>query len=238
MSPDKFRVLIVDDEPSIQSLVKRYFEKNGFAVSCAGSGSEMRAILNIHPVQLVILDISLPDEDGFSLLEEIRTGCSMGVIMLTAKAELNDRLAGLNSGADDYLPKPFERSELMARSKAVLRRFSPTIDANPNRYNYSFGKWNLNTRTHQLTDKNDRLIDLSPAEYQLLLVFITYPRIVLSRDYLLQQTRGRPSSPFDRTIDVRVGKLRKKLNSDEYSKPLFETIRGAGYLLNSDVLAI
>ncbi len=170
MPSDKFRVLIVDDESSIQSLIKRYFEKNGFDVSCAGSGSEMRAILNIHPVQLVILDINLPDQDGFSLLGEIRTEHSVGVIMLTAKGKLDDRLAGLNSGADDYIAKPFELSELLARSKAVLRRFNPANDANPNRYNYSFSNWNLNTRRHQLTDKKNQLVDLSPAEYQLLFV--------------------------------------------------------------------
>ena len=236
MSPDKFRVLIVDDEPSIQYLVKRYLERNGFIVSCAGCGSEMRAILNIHPVQLVILDLGLPGESGFELLQEIRNEYSTSIIVLSSKESPCDSRYALENGADDCIVKPFDPDDLLTRSQTVLQQFIPIVDTN--RYHYVFDQWSLNTRTHQLSDRKNRFVDLSPAEYQLLLVFITYPHVVLNREYLLQQTRGRPSSPFDRTIDVRVGKLRKKLDVTGRKTPLFETVRGAGYRFNGDVTAV
>ena len=240
MSVDRFKVLVVDDEPAIAQLIKRYFLPRGFEVFSAGSGEKMREVLNKTPIQLVILDVNLPDQDGFTLLGELRSHYSLGIIMLTAKSRLDDRLAGLNSGADDYVSKPFELSELFARSKAVLRRFHP--ENHQRNHRFAFSNWIIDTRTHQITDQQDQLIDLSPAEYQLLLVFIRYPQIVLSRDYLLQQTRGRSCSPFDRTIDVRIGNLRKKLkrdHSDDHSDtPLFKTVRGIGYFLDAEVTTL
>ena len=235
-------ILIVDDELAIQSLIKRYFEKRGALVLCAGSGDEMHQYLSQQPVDLVLLDVGLPGKDGFTLLEEIKRKYAIGVIMLTAQNALQDRISGLNAGADDYVPKPFDMSELLARSNAVLRRLSvakPINHGEPDMNQYCFAGYCLNAQLRQLTiqagGEAGAIIDLSPAEFDLLHLFLRHPQTVLSRDYLLQQTRGRDASPFDRTIDVRIGQLRKKI-ADPAGGVLFETIRGGGYLLNAAVL--
>lgn len=231
------RLLIVDDEAAIRSLIKRYFEKRGGLVYGAASGTEMHQILASQPVDLILLDVQLPGKDGFALLDEIKRQYKVGVIMLTVQNELHDRLTGLNGGADDFIPKPFEMSELLARANAVLRRLAAEQPAEPapNTAQYMFNGYCLNGRTRELHNPAQQLVELSPAEFDLLLVFVKHPKTVLNRDYLLQQTRGRDASPYDRTIDVRVGQLRKKLTVGVGDEPLFKTIRGGGYMLNNKV---
>ena len=232
------QILIVDDETAIQSLVRRYFEKHGATVHCAGSGDDMHRQLQTFPVDLVFLDVHLPGKDGFTLLDEIRQDYSdTAVIMLTAQCGLNDRLAGLNGGADDYVPKPFEMSELLARAHAVLRRTGRDKQATePETCCYHFAGYQLDCKLRELRSAQGETVELSPAETDLLLVFVHHPQTVLSRDYLLQQTRGRDAAPYDRTIDVRVGQLRKKLPvGGDSAQPLFKTIRGGGYMLTASV---
>jgi len=229
------QILIVDDETAIQSLIKRYFQKNGATVYCAGSGEEMHQLLKLHAIDMVFLDVNLPDKDGFTLLDEVKQEYDAGVIMLTSQSELSDRLTGLNGGADDFVPKPFEMSELLARSNAVLRRLDRQKTApEPDTGCYLFQGYCLDNKVRELHSSELQLVDLTPAEFDLLLIFLKHPETVLSRDYLLQQTRGRDAGPFDRTIDVRVGQLRKKI-IPESETPLFRTIRGGGYILQSTV---
>ncbi|TXH78025.1 MAG: response regulator transcription factor [Thiothrix sp.] len=228
-------ILIVDDEPAIRSLVKRYFEKQGMVVHCAASGDEMHAVLNTEAIDIVFLDVHLPGKDGFVLLDEIKTEHQAGVIMLTVENDLDARLHGLNGGADDYMPKPFAMSELHARSNAVLRRLGrfkqpPKLETN----SYRFAGYALDCKLREVRNRQHELIDLSPAEIDLLLVFVKHPQTVLNRDYLMQQTRGRDAAPFDRTIDVRVGQLRKKLPIED-EQSLFKTVRGGGYMLTQTV---
>lgn len=235
VSPTPNHILIVDDEPAIRSLVKRYFEKQGMVVHCAASGEEMHALLEAETIDIVFLDVHLPGKDGFKLLDEIKTEHQAGVIMLTVENDLDARLHGLNGGADDYVPKPFAMSELHARSNAVLRRLgrfkqTPKLEISC----YHFAGYALDCKLREVRDAEQQLVDLSPAEIDLLLVFVKHPQTVLNRDYLMQQTRGRDATPFDRTIDVRVGQLRKKLPvADEQT--LFKTVRGGGYMLTQAV---
>ncbi len=235
VSPTPNHILIVDDEPAIRSLVKRYFEKQGMVVHCAASGEEMHALLDAETIDIVFLDVHLPGKDGFKLLDEIKTEHQAGVIMLTVENDLDARLHGLNGGADDYVPKPFAMSELHARSNAVLRRLgrfkqTPKLETSC----YHFAGYALDCKLREVRDAEQQLVDLSPAEIDLLLVFVKHPQTVLNRDYLMQQTRGRDATPFDRTIDVRVGQLRKKLPvADEQT--LFKTVRGGGYMLTQAV---
>ena len=230
------QILIVDDEVAIQSMVKRYFEKRGATVHCAGSGDEMHRILQQQLIQLVFLDVHLPGKNGFELLHEIKQSYSAGIIMLTSRNELDDRIAGLEAGADDYVPKPFEVSELLARSNAVLRRLGESEDTpSPETGQYYFADYRLDCKVRQLHNAEQQLVGLSPAEFDLLKVFVKHPETVLSRDYLMQQTRGRDAGPYDRAIDVRVGQLRKKLLVVDAEQPLFKTIRGGGYMLTEPV---
>lgn len=235
VNPIPNQILIVDDEPAIRSLVKRYFEKQGMVVHCAASGEEMHAVLDAEAIDIVFLDVHLPGKDGFKLLDEIKSEHDAGVIMLTVEHDLDARLHGLNGGADDYMPKPFAMSELHARSNAVLRRLgrfkqTPKLETSC----YHFAGYTLDCKLREVRDAEQQIVDLSPAEIDLLLVFVKHPQTVLNRDYLMQQTRGREAAPFDRTIDVRVGQLRKKLPiTDEQT--LFKTVRGGGYLLTQAV---
>ncbi len=227
-------LLIVDDEADIQSLIKRYFTKLGFCVVAAGSGVEMEQTLAKHPVDIVLLDVCLPDTSGIDLLPRIKQHYRAAVIMLTAQAKTEQRIAGLNLGADDYLPKPFDLAELHARINAVLRRNEHSTDKQIELKQYQFAHFTLDTRTRRLSNETHE-IKLSPAEYDLLLVLLKNPNTVLDRDFLMLTTRGRPASAHDRAIDVRMGQLRKKLSHHSDTTPLFTTVRGGGYMLNSDV---
>ena len=235
--PEPTSLLIVDDEPDIQNLIKRYFSKLGFSVFCAGSGSDMVQVLAKQRIDIVLLDVCLPDSSGIELLPRIKQHYQVAVIMLTAQAKTEQRIAGLNQGADDYLPKPFDLAELHARINAVLRRNETITDKLIKLKQYRFQNFTLDTRTRTLCYKNQD-IKLSPAEYDLLLVMLKNPNTVLDRDYLMLTTRGRPASAHDRAIDVRMGQLRKKLSLETQSRPLFSTVRGGGYMLDCEVLVV
>lgn len=194
----------------------------------------MYQILEKHPVDIVLLDVCLPDTSGIELLPRIKQRYQAAVIMLTAQAKTEQRIAGLNRGADDYLPKPFDLAELHARINAVLRRNESIVEQQIELKKYQFQGFTLNTRTRNLSHQS-REIKLSPAEYDLLLVLLKNPNTVLDRDFLMLTTRGRPVSAHDRTIDVRMGQLRKKLALDTQKKALFSTVRGGGYMLDCNV---
>lgn len=228
-------LLIVDDEPDIQQLIKRYFSKQGFAVECAGSGLAMHQQLLNQKFEVILLDVCLPDISGFDLLPEIKARYQSAVIMLTGQDRTEHKITGLNRGADDYLPKPFDLAELHARINAVLRR-SPSDDQKPAEFErYLFEGFRLETRTRTVFDLNQQTVKLTPAEYELLLVMVKNPGVVLNRDFLLLSTRGRQANINDRAIDVRLSQLRKKISIDNRAAPLFSTVRGGGYMLECTV---
>ncbi len=235
-------ILIVDDDNEICQLVARFLEPHGFRVTSAGDGPSMRAALQREPADLIILDLMLPGEDGLSLCREIRAASRIPIIFLTALNGEADRVVGLEMGADDYLPKPFSTRELLARTRAVLRRSAPPSDAavEPTPKAASgrrlrFSGWTLDTGRRLLTAPDGVLVDLSGGEYELLVAFLERPQFVLTRDQLLDITRGRDAGPFDRAIDMQVGRLRRKIEADPRTPELIKTVRGGGYVLASQV---
>jgi two-component system OmpR family response regulator len=231
-------LLIVDDDADIRQLVSQFLEPHGFHVSAVADGPAMRRVLAGSTVDLVILDLMLPEEDGLTLCRELRAGSQIPVIFLTAANSEADRVVGLEMGADDYLPKPFSTRELLARVRAVLRR--STVPAPPSESLtrgrvLRFSGWTLDTGRRQLVAPDGVLVELSGGEYELLHAFLRSPQIVLNRDQLLDVTRGRVAGPFDRTIDVQVGRLRRKIEEDPKNPSLIKTVRGGGYVLASDV---
>jgi len=232
-------ILIVDDDAEIRSLLREYLERNGMRAQAVADGRGMRAALDDGRFDLVILDLMLPGEDGLTLCRDLRARSNLPVIMLTARGEETDRIVGLEMGADDYVPKPFNPRELLARIKAVLRRSqalppTPAADA-ANRL--CFAGWTLDLEHRQLTSSDGVVVALSGGEYQLLKVFLEHPNRVLSRDQLLDLTRGRDSTPFDRSIDVQVGRLRRRLGDTGQEPVLIKTVRGEGYILAATVEA-
>jgi two-component system OmpR family response regulator len=208
--------------------------REGYEVETAGDGAGLRAALARRRPDLLILDLMLPGEDGVSLCRATRADSPIPIIILTAKGDEADRVDGLESGADDYLSKPFGGRELLARIRAVLRRAAPG-EAVAGRPVLAFAGWCLDTGRRTLTSPEGVLVDLSSGEYDLLLAFLRHPHRTLSRDELLDLARGRVAGPFDRTIDVQVGHLRRKLEADPKSPELIKTIRGEGYVLAADV---
>ena len=237
MTLKKHHLLVVDDDPEICDLLKQYLEKNGYRVTTVGDGKEMLSILDQTRIDLVVLDLMLPGTDGLELCRNLRASSKIPIIMLTARDDEMDRILGLEMGADDYLAKPFSARELLARIKGVLRRtadlpFDPHTETPEG---FEFSGWRLDTRTQHLTCPNGIVTPLSHAEYRLILVLVTHPNRVLSRDQLLDLTQGRESGPFDRSIDVLVGRLRRRLNDDANQPELIKTVRGRGYLFSSNV---
>lgn len=228
-------ILVVDDEPAICELVQNYLSAEGFRVSTAEDGEAMRRVMASGPVDLVILDLMLPGQDGFSLTRYLREHSDVGIIILTGKGETVDRVVGLEMGADDYLAKPFDLRELLARVRSVLRR----AGASHKRANADtivrFAGWQLDFSTRRLLSPDNVDIPLTKGEFDLLVVFVNHPNRVLSRDELLDLTRGRAAGPFDRTIDVQVGRLRQKIESDAQHPTLITTVRAAGYLFTPPV---
>jgi two-component system OmpR family response regulator len=229
-------ILIVDDEPAILDLVQDYLEAQGFRVSTALDGVEMDAVLGEGSVELVLLDLTLPGDDGLTLARRLRDTSGVGIIMLTSRAELSDRVIGLETGADDYLPKPFHLRELLARVKSVMRR-SPSRAA-PAREGPTiahFDGWRLDYRSRALTSPAHDDVRLTSGEFDLLSAFLAHANEVISRDRLLELARNRAGGPLDRTIDVQVGRLRRKLETDPQNPSLIKTVRGGGYLLTASV---
>ena len=226
-------ILVVDDDAEIRSLLSEYLKREGFRVTTVADGRGMDEALEDQRFDLVVLDLMLPGEDGVSLCKRLRTGSILPVIMLTARGEEADRITGLETGADDYLPKPFNPRELLARIQSVLRR-ARTLPENltpEQARRFSFAGWRLDTATRQLMSPSSVVVPLSGAEYRLLLTFLHHAGQVLSRDRLTEIIRGRGSHmPFDRSIDVQVSRLRQRLGDDGRVPALIRTVRGEGYV--------
>jgi len=239
---DEPHILIVDDDAEICQLVRQFLEPHGFRVTGVVDGVAMRAALASDQADLVILDLMLPGEDGLALCRQLRASSRMPIIFLTALNSEADRIVGLEMGADDYLSKPFSARELLARIRAVLRRAAPG-EAAPSQGTESaaegrllrFCDWTLDTGRRQLKSPDGVLVELSGGEYELMLAFLERPQIVLTRDQLLDITRGRFGGPFDRAIDVQVGRLRRKIEADPKNPALIKTVRGGGYVLAATV---
>ncbi len=229
-------ILVVDDDREIRELLARFLTRHGLRVSTARDGVDMMKALDGSAVDLVVLDLMLPGEDGLSLCRRLRAGSTLPVIMLTAMGEDTDRIVGLEMGADDYLPKPFNPRELLARIKAVLRRMQAAPAAeSPAGDTMRFDGWTMELGARRLLSPDGTEVELSTGEYELLLAFITHPRRVLSRDLLLDLARGRSAAPFDRSIDIQVMRLRRKIESDPKEPRLIKTVRGGGYVFAAEV---
>jgi two-component system OmpR family response regulator len=227
---DQPHLLIVDDDREIRDLLQRFLAKHGFRVDTAGDGRAMQRLLDNGRFDLVVLDLMLPGEDGLAICRRLRATTRLPIIMLTALAEETDRIIGLELGADDYLAKPFNPRELLARIRAVLRRAEPA-DA-PADAVYRFAGWRLDPARRQLQDPEGTVVPLTAGEYDLLLALVERPQRVLSRDQLLDLTRGRAAIAFDRSVDVQLSRLRRKIARDgDDMAELVKTVRGGGYML-------
>ena len=244
----KPHILIVDDDAEIRDLLSRFLSKHDFRVTTARDGREMRQALQDWAFDLVVLDLMMPGEDGLTLCRQIRTESAMPIIMLTAMGEEVDRIIGLEVGADDYMAKPFNPRELAARIKAVLRRVGglATAETPESRtQRLAFAGFELDPTTRTLAREATREangaahepgeIPLTAGEYDLLIAFVDHPRRVLNRDQLLDMARGRAAIPFDRSIDVQVGRLRRKIEEDPKNPALIKTVRGGGYMFTAEV---
>ena len=239
MSTDP-HILLVDDERDIRDPLASYLAKNGFRVTKADNAAAAREVLAVHAIDLVLLDIMMPGEDGISLAGFVRATSKLPVILLTAKVEEMDRIIGLEIGADDYVSKPFSPRELIARIKAVLRRTNEggrTVHA-PEADGFAFGHWILRTGDRELVCTDGVAAPLSTGEYNLLYAFVTHPRRVLTRDQLLDQTQGRELAAFERSIDNHISRLRRKIEVDPAKPQIIKTVWGGGYMLVADVKRI
>ncbi len=237
MNPKPDHILVVDDDPEIRHLLQVYLEKNGLRVTTTGDGNGMWQALDQASVDLIVLDLMLPGVDGLELCRNLRVRSRIPVIMLTARGDEMDRVLGLEMGADDYLPKPFSARELLARIKVVLRRARdlPPDGGQQTPEQLAFAGWTLDTRTRNLLSPDGVVVALSQAEYRLLFVLLSHPNRALTRDQLLDLTQGREAGPFDRSIDVLIGRLRRRLGDDAKEPLLIKTLRGRGYLLAAKV---
>jgi two-component system phosphate regulon response regulator OmpR len=236
---DKTHILVVDDEPDLREMIEEYLVQQGFSVTTAENGAVMRRMMAEQPVDLVLLDIRMPGEDGLSLARFLRERYPVGIIMLTAADEVVDRVVGLEIGADDYLGKPFDPRELLARIKSVLRRLTlgaiqdaASIDPVPT--GVRFGRCRLNLESHQLFDLNGAEIPITSMEFDLLQAFATHPNRVLTRDRLLDMAHSRDWEPFDRSIDIRITRIRRKIEADPAKPQTIKTVRGKGYIFVPD----
>ncbi len=230
-------ILIVDDDRDIRQLLADYLETNGYRTLCAADGNAMWKALDETRPELVVLDLNLPGDDGLTLCRKLRATSSLPVIMLTARAEPLDRILGLEMGADDYLPKPFEPRELLARIRSVLRRSHamPEHAKADNVQRMRFAGWTLDLTARHLLNPDGLVIMLSGAEFRLLRVFLEHPNRVLNRDQLLNLTQGRDADPFDRSIDIQISRLRQKLGEDARLPQIIKTVRNGGYVLAGQV---
>lgn len=235
-------IAVLDDEVDITQLLATYLQSHGFRVTQLHSGRALMSLMASDPADLVLLDLGLPGEDGFSIARRMRESWRCGLVIVTGRGDPVDKVVGLEVGADDYVTKPFDLRELVARVKAVLRRMapepsmaaaSPAVHATPGNSaeKLRFADWLLDTAARRLTDPQGHEVPLTGGEFDLLRAFARHPGRVLSRDFLLEQTRGREAAPFDRTIDVQVGRLRKKIEADADAPQLIKSVRGAGYIL-------
>jgi two-component system phosphate regulon response regulator OmpR len=231
-------IIVVDDEPGIRETIQEYLELHDFRVTTAGGGEELRQVIGDNDADLVLLDIRMPGEDGLSLARYLRAEKQVGIIMLTAAGEVVDRIVGLEMGADDYLAKPVDLRELLARIKAVLRR-SGRVQAGdeaaaPDSASLArFGSFTLNLESHKLFDPEGGEVPLTGMEFDLLKAFADNPNRVLTRDQLLNLAHNRDWEPFDRSIDIRIARIRRKIESDPAKPQVIKTVRGAGYIYST-----
>jgi two-component system, OmpR family, response regulator len=232
-------LLIVDDDREIRGLLAQYLEKHEFRTTAVPDGKEMRRVLERSHVDLLVLDLMLPGEDGLSLCRELRGRSQLPIIMLTARGEDVDRIIGLELGADDYVAKPFNPRELLGRIRAILRRsaHAPRDPSPESVRGFSFGGWRLDTVTRALTDSAGKEVPLSGAEYRLLAVLLASANRVLTRAQLTELLRGRDADPFDRSIDVRVSRLRQILGDDARAPQIIKTVYGEGYVIGVNVVS-
>ncbi|WP_371346007.1 response regulator [Ancylobacter sp. IITR112] len=230
-------IAIVDDHRDIRDLVGKYLHRHGYRTSLAENAAAFRRLMERNAFDLVVLDVMMPGEDGLSLCRYLRESTQLPIIMLTAMAEETDRIVGLELGADDYLSKPFNPRELLARIKAVLRRVQslPPQRGQLKAKELRFDRWALNVGRRELIDQDGLTVPLSTAEFRLLSVFLDHAGLVLSRDQLLDLTVGRSAEPFDRAIDNQVSRLRKKIETDPKSPVLIKTHWGGGYSFSAEV---
>jgi two-component system OmpR family response regulator len=229
------RLLLVDDEPSLREPLAEYLTRQGFVVRQAEDAAKARSALLEETPDLVLLDIMMPGEDGLSLCRHLTESKNLPVILLTAKGEAMDRIVGLEIGADDYVPKPFEPRELVARIRSVLRRAAKPPPAPDDDALYEFEGWRLDPLKRKLTDAAGTVVPISSAEFRLLVAFLTHPRRVLDRDQLLDMVQGREAHLFDRAVDNQVSRLRRKMEEDSRDPKLIQTVWGGGYRFAADV---
>ena len=226
-------ILVVDDDAEIRRLLREYLQKNGYRVTAVADGKGMQAAMAAARPDLVVLDLMLPGEDGFTLCRTLRARSSLPVIMLTARGEETDRIVGLEMGADDYLAKPFSPRELLARIRSVLRRARSLPDnlAPETVSAFRFGGWTLDAATRNLSAPDGVVIALSGTEYKLLRIFLSHPNRILTRDQLIDLMSSRDAEAFDRSIDVQVSRLRHRLREDAREPAMIKTVRSQGYVL-------
>ncbi|MEQ8740223.1 MAG: response regulator [Hoeflea sp.] len=231
------KILVVEDNREMRELVSRALRKEGYRVSLAEDGKEMNQAIENERVDLIILDLMLPGDDGLTLCRNLRAKATTPVIIVSAKGEEMDRVLGLKMGADDYLAKPFSTLELIARVQAVLRRIErePTSPPNEPSKIYKFNGWRLDVERRELIAVDNVIVPLSTGEFSLLQVLVQRPNRVLSREQLLDLARGRDSVAFDRSIDTQVSRLRRKIEHDPKNPTIIKTVWGGGYVLSADV---
>lgn len=231
-------IAVVEDDPEIRALVKGLLDREGFDAAACGDGRDLDRLMARRRIDLVVLDLMLPGEDGLAICQRLRREFpDTPILMVTAKGDDIDRIIGLEIGADDYLPKPFNPRELVARARAILRRTRGASRSaqSPLAEIYHFADWKLNAASRELKAPDGRNVELTGGEFDLLLAFLTHPQRVLNRDQLLDWTRGRNTTPFDRSIDVQLSRLRKKLEDDPKGPAMIRTVRGGGYLFGPAV---
>jgi two-component system OmpR family response regulator len=230
-------ILIVEDDRSVREPLARYLTRNDCRIVQAGNAAEARRLLHRHAFDLIILDIMMPGEDGFSLCRHIRAGIDVPVVLLSAKAEHTDRIVGLEIGADDYVVKPFDPRELLARIKTIIRRARtmPKALRLPDAKSFLFGTWTLRTAERELVGQDGVTTPLSAGEFRLLLQFVLHPRTILSREQLIEVTQGREAMVFDRSVDNQVARIRRKIEPDVRNPRYIKTVWGGGYLFATDV---
>lgn len=230
-------VLLVEDDPEISELISRYLEQNGMAVTRVANADALDAKLAGGVFDILILDLNLPGEDGFSICRRVSARCDLPIVIVTAKGEDVDKIIGLEMGADDYVVKPFNPRELLARIRAVLRRAEPQgrYRAGATSHSFQFLGWRVNLLAREVTSPSGAKVVMTGAEFDLLHAFCENPNRVLTRDQLINMTHGRTAGPFERSIDVLISRLRQKLEEDPRNPTIIQTVRSEGYLLSAPV---
>lgn len=230
-------ILVVDDDEDLLALIEKFLERYDYVVEVASSGSQMDAHMAKKSFDALILDVMLPGEDGLSLCRRVRSVSTIPIIMLTAVTEITDRIVGLELGADDYLAKPFDARELLARIRALLRRTTrfSTVSSNSPYPHLYFGNWQLDLARRELRSADETLVPLSSGEFELLLAFLEHPQRLLTREQLIDYARGSGHEAFDRSIDVQISRIRRKIESSTRSPDMIRTVRNAGYIFTLPV---